>query len=294
MSFLSDADRRAYHLDADRRGYLLEDYRLFHLKETRAQTFGYHYHEFDKVVLFLSGQVTYTIEGRAYSPAPGDLLLVPHHHIHQPDIGEITYERCILWLSPGFLSRYGLDACFRQADETGFHLVRPRDPREAASLLERMEQAMGEDAFGSELLVRTCCIQFLIALNRAALDNRAGSAACASDRRVQQVMDYINSHLGETLDVDTLAAACYLSPSWLMHRFRAVAGCTVHQYVVQKRLIAAADAIRSGTGVMQAAREAGFRDYSAFLRAFRAAYHTSPKALLAGDRDGSGGATFQK
>ena len=274
--------------DADRRGYLLEDYRLFHLKETRAQTFGYHYHEFDKVVLFLSGEVTYTIEGRAYFLSPGDLLLVPHHHIHQPDIGDVTYERCILWLSPAFLSRYGLEACFRQADETGFHLVRPREAGQAERLLGRMEQAMGEQDFGAELLVRTCCIQFLIALNRAALDNRAGelSAAWASDRRIQQVMAYINTHLSQRLDVETLAGACYLSPSWLMHRFRAVTGCTVHQYVVQKRLIAAAQAIRSGTGVMQAAREAGFRDYSAFLRAFRAAYHTSPKALSGEERDG--------
>ena len=66
--------------DADKRGYLLEEYRLFHLKETRARRFSYHYHEFDKVVVFLSGQVTYTVEGRAYFLSPGDLLLVPHHH----------------------------------------------------------------------------------------------------------------------------------------------------------------------------------------------------------------------
>lgn len=268
--------------DADRRGYLLEDFRLFHLKETRAQTFSYHYHEFDKVVLFLSGEVTYTVEGRAYFLTPGDLLLVPHHHIHQPDIGGATYERRILWLTPEFLRRYDLDLCFRQADETGFHLVRPRDPGVAAALLERMESAREEGQFAAELLVRTCCIQFLIELNRAALHNQAPQTGdvFASDRRIQQVMAYINANLTRELTVDALAAACYLSPSWLMHRFKAVTGCTVHQYVLQKRLIAASDAIRSGTGVMQAAREAGFRDYSAFLRSFRAAYHTSPKSLL--------------
>ena len=271
--------------DADRRGYLLEDYRLFHLKESRARRFDYHYHEFDKAVVFLSGEVTYTVEGRAYSLLPGDILLVPHHHIHQPDIGGATYERCILWLRPEFLARYGLDPCFRQADSTGFHLVRPGEGAKAAELLEEMEAAGREGLFASALLERTCCIRFLIALNRWALDNRAAGddRAYTSDGKIQQVMAYINDHLSQPLTVEHLAGVCYLSPSRLMHRFKAAAGCSVHQYVMQKRLIAACGLIRSGTGVMKAARQAGFGDYSAFLRAFRCVYHTSPKAFLEGE-----------
>lgn len=282
--------------DADRRGYLLEDYRLFHLRESRAQTFGYHYHDFHKVVVFLSGQVTYTVEGRAYFLTPGDLLLVPHHHIHQPDIGQATYERFILWLTPAFLAGYGLEDCFVRAEETGFHLIRSAHPGELVTLLRRMEEAERDDGFAGALLGRTLCLQFLIALNRAGLDNQASDSrgVYASDGKIQQVMAYINAHLCDSLSVEQLAAAFYLSPSWLMHRFKAVTGCSVHQYVVQKRLIAASESIRSGVGVMKAAREAGFGDYSAFLRAFRAAYHTSPRALTAGERSEKRDETFEK
>ena len=131
--------------DADKRGYLLEDFRLFHLKESRAQRFSYHYHEFDKVVVFLSGQVTYTVEGKAYFLSPGDLLLVPHHHIHQPDIGGATYERYILWLAPEFLSANGLEPCFVRAAQSGFHLIRPGEER-TRLLLEKLDEAEKEDA----------------------------------------------------------------------------------------------------------------------------------------------------
>jgi AraC-like DNA-binding protein len=62
-----------------------------------------------------------------------------------------------------------------------------------------------------------------------------------------------------------------------MHRFKAVYGCTVHQYVREKRLQAAADQIRAGTPVLQAAEQAGFGDYSVFLRAFRSVYGRSPR-----------------
>ena len=57
-----------------------------------------------------------------------------------------------------------------------------------------------------------------------------------------------------------------------MHRFKAAYGCTVHQYIQQKRLQTAAEMIRQGVPVLKAAEEAGFGDYSVFLRAFRAAY----------------------
>ena len=269
--------------DADKRGYLLEDYRLFHLKESRAQRFSYHYHEFDKVVVFLSGQVTYTVEGRAYFLSPGDLLLVPHHHIHQPDIGGDIYERFILWLTPEFLAKEGLDTCFREAADTGFLLIRPTDAlrRQLMGLLNRLEAALADEDFGHALLARTYCLQFLIALNRGNRGNLAseGQSVYTSDPKIEEIMAYINAHLPQALTVPELAGRFYLSPSWLMHRFKEVTGCTVHQYILQKRLILAASLIRNHTPVMKAARQSGFSDYSTFLRAFQAAYHMPPKAL---------------
>ena len=46
------------------RGYLHEDYRYFHLRDAKAMEVEPHYHEFDKLMLFISGRVTYTVEGR--------------------------------------------------------------------------------------------------------------------------------------------------------------------------------------------------------------------------------------
>ena len=65
------------------RGYLHEDFRIFHLKDADATRVDYHYHEFDKLVLLLSGTVTYFIEDIAYTMKAGDLLAVPHNIIHK-------------------------------------------------------------------------------------------------------------------------------------------------------------------------------------------------------------------
>ena len=52
--------------EVGKRGYLNEDFRLFHLKDSRAQKLEYHYHEFDKLILLLGGKVSYVVEGVTY------------------------------------------------------------------------------------------------------------------------------------------------------------------------------------------------------------------------------------
>ena len=47
-------------------GYLLEDFRLFHLKDLTSRTYSFHHHDFLKIMILLSGNVTYVVEGRSY------------------------------------------------------------------------------------------------------------------------------------------------------------------------------------------------------------------------------------
>ena len=79
---------------SEKKGYLNEEFRLFHIKDQTGQEFSYHYHDFHKVVIFLSGKVTYHIEGKAYQLKPWDILLVSRHAIHKSEINaSVPYER---------------------------------------------------------------------------------------------------------------------------------------------------------------------------------------------------------
>ena len=63
----------------EKTGYLNEQFRLFHLKDQTRKEFSYHYHDFHKVVIFISGKAAYHIEGKAYQLKPWDILLVNRH-----------------------------------------------------------------------------------------------------------------------------------------------------------------------------------------------------------------------
>jgi len=274
--------------EVGKRGYLNEDFRLFHLKDSRAQKLEYHYHEFDKLILLLGGKVTYVVEGVTYFLKPWDVLLVQHNMIHKPTIDPLEpYERVVIWLGREWLERRSdpgeaLDTCFHTTRERGFHLLRTDGARRLQYMqsIQQLEEALRSDEFGAGRLADTLCQQLLIAVNRDILRSHTAAEAPDSyrvDLKMEEILKYITSHLEEELSVDALAKRFYLSRYYLMHRFKAVTGYTVHQYISQKRLLRAGELIRSGVPVMKAAEQAGFSEYSTFLRAFQNTFHMSPR-----------------
>lgn len=273
--------------EVGKRGYLNEDYRLFHLRDAQALKLDYHYHEFDKLVCLLSGRTTYNIEGKSYLLQPMDILLVSRNLIHLPEIDPAEpYERIVLWISRDFLSRFssggdGLASCFDLSIQRDFHLYRPRgEERERyRSLFAHIEEAASGGGFGASLLADTYVLQLMVALNRDMLEapTQSETVSYRFDPKMEEITHYIRDHLSEDLTIDRLAKQFFLSRYYLMHRFKEVYGCTVHQYIRQKRLQRASEQIRRGVPVLKAAEEAGFGDYSVFLRAFRAAYGRSPR-----------------
>ena len=274
--------------EVGKRGYLNEGFRLFHLKDTRAQKLDYHYHEFDKLILLLGGKVTYVVEGVTYFLQPWDVLLVQHSLIHKPIIDPAEpYERVVLWLDRTWLSQRSdpgerLDTCFDTARQRGFHLLRADGARRLRYMqtIQGLEEALHSKEFGAARLADTLCQQLLIDVNRDILASRTAAEAPDSyqvDPKMEEILQYIVHHLDEDLSVDSLSKRFYLSRYYLMHRFKAVTGFTVHQYISQKRLLLAGELIRQGVPVMKAAEQAGFGEYSTFLRAFQNTFHMSPR-----------------
>ena len=269
--------------EVGKRGYLDRDFRLVHLKDSLAPRIDYHYHEFDKLVFFLGGRVTYVVEGVTYFLRPWDILLIQHNLIHRPIIdASEPYERVVLWLGRDWLEP--LDACLDHSREAGFHLLRTAEERRLgyARAIGHLEDSLRSEEFGARRMADTLCQQILIHVNRDLL--RANTAQSETDSyrvdpKMEEVLRYIASHLEEDLSVDALAGRFFMSRYYLMHRFKEVTGSTVHQYTVQKRLLRAGELIREGVPVMKAAEQAGFPEYSSFLRAFQSTFHTSPRSF---------------
>jgi AraC family transcriptional regulator len=100
------------------------------------------------------------------------------------------------------------------------------------------------------------------------------------ERRLKRVADYIEAHLGETLDVSRLAAQAALSPAHFSRTFRLTTGLTPQKYVTSRRLSRAKERLMAGGGAVAAvAAEVGFSNLNHFRRLFRAQFGVAPGSL---------------
>lgn len=278
-------------VEAEKQGFLTEDFRLFHLTGP-AESPAPHYHDFCKILLFLDGAVDYMIEGRTYGLRPGDIVLVGRGQIHCPHVKDTReYDRIILYLSLSFLREVSgsdpLDRCFDTAEFRHSSVLRLGEAgrQRLFALAGQMELALDrQEEFAGPLLVRLLMLEFMIALNRAALDSQAAYIHTGTmNYRVSGLISYIGDHLEEELSISRLAEVCCLSPYHMMRLFKEETGCTIGNYITQKRLSLARDLLVSGrANATQACFQSGFTNYSTFLRAYKRHFHASPRESLSG------------
>ena len=264
----------------EKTGYLKEDFRLFHINDQTKKDFSYHYHDFHKIIVFISGKVTYHIEGKAYHLKPRDILLVSQGAIHKPEIDpSVPYERYIFWIRDD-LSCQELNTCFQKANDRSFNLVRADSALQERlkDLLPEIEQTLQNTHFGDPVLRDALFTQFMIYINRIFLRTSSSpdKKAYSSDTQVEQLLKYINRNLSENLSIDQLAERFFLSKYHMMRKFKNETGYTIHNYITSKRLLMARSLISQGIPVMKAAQASGFRDYTTFVRAYKKQFGKAP------------------
>ena len=271
-------DYSQYHLE--KTGYLKEDFRLFHINDQTKKDFSYHYHDFHKIIVFISGKVTYHIEGKAYHLKPRDILLVSQGAIHKPEIDpSVPYERYIFWIRDD-LSCQELNTCFQKANDRSFNLVRADSALQERlkDLLPEIEQTLQNKHFGDTVLRNALFTQFMIYINRIFLRTSSSpdKKTYSSDTQVEQLLKYINRNLSENLSIDQLANRFFFSKYHMMRKFKNETGYTIHNYITSKRLLMARSLISQGMPVMKAAQASGFHDYTTFVRAYKKQFGKAP------------------
>ncbi len=273
----------------EKAGYLEDDFRMFHLIDRQRKEFGFHYHDFNKIIIFISGNINYTIEGKNYVLQPYDIVLVNAGEIHRPSVlDNSTYERIIIYVSPQFLNtykekEYDLSYCFNRAKEAHSNVLRIHSMEKSKlyQVCQELEHSFGDHAFARELYQKILFLEFMIQLNRTAISNHINYLDSAKDNtKLLQIIDYINAHLSEELTIEVLSSKFYLSRYYLMHFFKEETGYTIGNYITEKRLLLAKNLVQNGTSLTEACFQSGFRNYSTFSRAFKKTFNTIPKNAM--------------
>lgn len=270
----------------EKRGYLLENFRLFHLRSQGAAKVDFHYHEFCKLLLLVSGQGSYYIDGQHYLLHSGDIVLVGSHSIHKPEMEENTrYERIIIYVSPAYLQMLSTADCDLPALFSGkiTHVLRPTEQhrKHLFRLASELERDLSQEGFGRELLSSASLTRLLVEVGRC----MAGCADQPSprmpqNRRNYEIMQYLDNHLSEDIDMDTLSEQFFVSKYFMMRSFREETGSTIYGYLTQKRLMKARQQMEAGRSATESCYACGFGSYSSFTRAYSKYFGTTPTGRM--------------
>ena len=270
-----------------KRGYLLENFRLFHLKSKGGTQTEYHYHEFCKVLLLVQGSGGYFVDGQRYLLQSGDIVLLEAHSIHRPElVTDAPYERIILYISPEYLRQQSTPECNLQSVFSGEkgHVLRltGESRQKIFRLAARLEQDLEEDAFGREILSNAGLLRLLVEIgrNRENPETSGTSPVVPKDKRIADILRYIDEHLSEDLDAEVIAKAFFISKYHMMRLFRRETGTTVHLYITQKRLVKARELMDAGMRATEACYRCGWRSYSSFTRAYGKHLGTTPTGRM--------------
>ncbi|MDQ5924050.1 MAG: hypothetical protein QG598_1129, partial [Bacillota bacterium] len=263
-----------------------DNFKIFHIRDKKDIKFEYHHHDFSKIVILIDGDLTYYIEGKAYILKPWDILFVNKNEIHKPVVNpDKYYERIVIWLNPDFMAKYAqgnndLLKCFEVAIKNNYNLLRlnMKSIDIIKNLIQDIQNCNNSNEFGSEILKESLFVQLMVLMNRLFLnsDKNRDIEDIQYDKTIEGVLNYINSNLENDLSIDTIASEFFISKYYLMRKFKNQIGSSIHNYVVQKRLILARSLISDGLSMSSVCSRCGFNDYSSFVRAFKKVYGVSP------------------
>ena len=267
----------------EKRGYLLENFRLFHLRSESGAKVEFHYHEFCKILLLVSGRGSYFVDGKRYLINAGDIVLIGSRSVHKPELTEEeAYERIIIYVDPGYLQKMSTADCDLLEIFSGHsgHVLRLKEQRRKTvfSLAAKLEKDLAGEAFGRSVLSQADLLQLLVELGRSMADSPGSlpQPTAPENRRVQEIMEYLDANLTEQIDIDRLAERFFISKFYMMRLFQKQTGTTVYGYLTQRRLLRARELMNGGMRATECCYACGFHSYSSFTRAYAKYFGTTP------------------
>lgn len=235
-----------------------------------AWSFPMHYHsDLLEISLVLAGKAEFECSRIKYTLKPGDLIVknagVLHSEVSSPEDG---FEQYCLGIKGVKMPDMPPDTMvpdhISPVMETGIAFDYLRSM--TAYIYELSADASSQsDALIKQALEHGLSLVSMMIMNAVELSDTTDHSQLVSD-----VLEYIDTHVGESMSLDTLAKQFFVSTYHLAHKFKAEVGCTVNQYILNRKLGEAEERLVFGTDpIKEIAADCGYTSLQYFYSVFK-------------------------
>ena len=249
-------------------------YEISHKRVEQPSASGYakHIHSCCEILLFVSGDAHYNIDGVLYTPRPYDLILIPkaiyHYFIPQ---SPVPYENYVLDFHPSLTTPHHYKKLFSRP-----LIINIRDDSEFCRFFERLDYYYStykaEDfEVCAKALLRELLVFCSYRLKDAVLIEPERNAL------VDTMLRLIAENLDKPLNAEFLAHELMLSKSYVQNVFSQTMHIGLKQYITQKKILAAQNDLLAGMSSADVCAKYCFSDYSVFFRLYKKTLGYSPR-----------------
>ena len=233
-----------------------------------------HFHETCELLLLVTGDVHYNVDGNTYALKPYDIILIPPstYHFLIPVSNE-DYESYVINVRVPFVGQEIMEKLF-----TPPYIINISDDSMLRRMFARLDFYFenfsledfkrASDHLVSEILISLCYKP------KKGIDE---ITVKGGDQLIGKITRFISENLEGELNADIVAKNLNFSRSYVQNRFSEVMGIGLKQYINQKKIYAAHADIQGGLSPNEAARKYCFEDYSGFYRQYKKILGVSPK-----------------
>lgn len=261
---------------------------VFRFQDLKYGEIAFHAYKHYQIMIILNGSVNILTEDNSYPVHPGSVIIHPPGLWHTTEIPPQTrsYHRFVIHVE----KRVYDDALARFAlgdTNLPFHgeeiLIYDFDYIDLPPLVTAVEaiytHTTHNDAF-TDAGIRNMLAEIFLQMERDSLKHKAESKMRTNSAALRAVHIIEKEFKDSLLSLESIANRLYVNKSYLARIFKDHFGETIYQSILDKRLRFAVECMGRGCSVKQAYLEAGFKDYSAFLKAFKKKYNMLPTEFI--------------
>lgn len=235
-----------------------------------------HHHESYEIFLVtgLVGTASILIDDEEHPLKDGALVIIDSNVPHQTNYSKASFKnRYLIEIHPLLLKSELSNSINLSIPEffkmhTGVHYLSHDYLNKIDNILQMIyDESIFKEKFYEEIVLLRI-LEIILLINR---ENEEKLSRTKDDVIIEPIVKYILENSRSELSLDFISETFFIEKTYLSHKFKAIMGCTVHDYINQEKIAQAKRIIALNPDITtnQAADSLGFRSTSYFCRVFK-------------------------